>query len=421
MMPDFQPPQVILSANVSHYYYAALALQRAGYLKRYVCAIGINRNTRRGRLLLRLLPAGSQAKLANRDITQFDAERVRAIWLPELLQRGGPRLGLISLDRGNWVVSHLFDWEASWSVGKCDIFHFVSSTGLYSARKARKYGCIVVCDERSEHPDYQLPLLQDEYSRLNLVHNPQGLLTRQKIISEYAVSDYLVVASSYAKRTYVEAGIDEKRIFVVPYGVDLDQFNLTRQISPAQTSTEADDDVFRIIYVGQMVPRKGVHYLIQAFEELALPNSEMWLVGGGDGSLDQYIADHAASNPKIKLTGQVVKIDLFRYYKQASVFVLPSLADSYGLVTLEAMACGLPVIVTENTGSKEAVREGIDGYVIPIRDVSKLKDRLRRLYLDPLLRLRMGEAAQLRAQQFTWEAYGERLLSVYDEIMRRGK
>ncbi len=421
MTPDSQRPQVILSANVTHYYYAALALQRAGRLKRYICAIGVNPATRRGRLLLRLLPAGSHAKLATRDISRFDAARVRTIWLPELLQRGGPRLGLISLDRGNWIVSHLFDWEASWSVDDCDIFHFVSSTGLYSARKARQRGCIVVCDERSEHPDYQLPLLRDEYARLNLVYNAPGLLTRKKTLSEYTATDYLIVASSYAKKTYVEAGIDEKRIFVVPYGVDLSQFNLAEQVSPAQTQPKTDDGIFRIMYVGQMVPRKGVQYLIQAFEELALPNSELWLVGGGDGSLDRYIADHAASNPGIKLTGHVVKVDLFRYYNQASVFVLPSLADAYGLVTLEAMACGLPVIVTENTGSKEAVRDGVDGYVIPIRDVGELKDRLRRLYMDPLLRLRMGEAAQLRAQQFTWEAYGERLLAVYDEIMRRGR
>jgi glycosyltransferase involved in cell wall biosynthesis len=121
----------------------------------------------------------------------------------------------------------------------------------------------------------------------------------------------------------------------------------------------------------------------------------------------------------VRFVGHVPKADLPELYRRASVFVLPSLADSYGLVTLEAMACGLPVIVTENCGSKEAVREGVDGFVVPIRDPQALATALRRLYDDPDRRHAMGRVAATRAREFTWERYGDRLLAVYDRILGR--
>lgn len=92
--------------------------------------------------------------------------------------------------------------------------------------------------------------------------------------------------------------------------------------------------------------------------------------------MQRLIESSVAQNPRIRIVGHVPKLELAGDYNESSVFVLPSLADSYGLVTLEAMACGLPVVVTENSGSKEAVRDGVDGFVVPIRDIKALKEKL---------------------------------------------
>ena len=96
-------------------------------------------------------------------------------------------------------------------------------------------------------------------------------------------------------------------------------------------------------------------------------------------------------------------------FHQADIFVLPTLADSFGLVHLEAMACGVPVITTPHCGA--VVRDGVDGFIVPIRDAVALADRIQQLLEDRPLRNQMGASAKLRAKEFTWARYGERLLA----------
>ncbi len=401
--------QVILSANVSHYYYAALALQQAGYLQRYICAVRVGK---RQKWLYRVLPNYWEKKLRGREIPGIDSTKVRSIWLPELLQKGLPKLHITSPDRSNWVNNYLFDWRARTWVTKCDVFHFVSSVGLYSARKAKKGGAIIVCDERTEYPDFQRRIVLEEQEYLGIKADVPGALDDRKIKAEYKIADYIIVASNYAKRTFLEAGFPEQKLFVVPYGVDLHQFE----------AREKSGGIFRVVFAGQVIPRKGVHYLIQAFQELALPNSELLLVGTVDASMRNIVGRAVKQTPGIRAVGNVPRLELFRYYESGAVFVLPSLADTFGLVVTEAMACGLPVIITENTGSQDLVTDGREGFVVPIRSVQALKEKLLLLYQDEGLRRAMGEAARVKVLEFTWERYGERLLEVYWDIgARAGK
>jgi glycosyltransferase involved in cell wall biosynthesis len=85
-------------------------------------------------------------------------------------------------------------------------------------------------------------------------------------------------------------------------------------------------------------------------------------------------------------------------------------------VVLEALACGLPVIVSANTGSKEMVRDGEDGFVVPIRDVEALKQKILLLYEDPHTQQKMAQAAAQRASQFTWDGYARRALQMYERL-----
>jgi glycosyltransferase involved in cell wall biosynthesis len=98
--------------------------------------------------------------------------------------------------------------------------------------------------------------------------------------------------------------------------------------------------------------------------------------------------------------------------------VLPSVYDAFGLVALDGMAAGLPVIVSENTAAgSDVVRDGVDGFVTPIRDVEVLKDRILRLYQDPALRSEMGKNAAERVKQFSWEVYENRLKEVIEQVI----
>ncbi|MCA9938054.1 MAG: glycosyltransferase family 4 protein [Anaerolineales bacterium] len=399
----------ILAANIPHYYYSAQALQSAGHLQRYICAVGV-----RGEATwLRWLPDYWRRKLRGRDISGIDRNLTTSLWLPELMQRGFPRLGVMSSERGNWLNNHLFDLAARRHVTACDVFHFVSSVGLYAARKARSVGAVVVCDGRTEYPDYQRRILAEENHHLGLKTAITGSLYDGKIKQEYALADYFILPSGYAKRTFVEAGFDEERIFVLPYGVDDEIFFRDGSVAPEPDST------FRIVYAGQIVPRKGIHYLVRAFQQLALPNTELLLLGRIDDAFYRYLRGVIKDDARIKLPGSVPKQELRKRFNAASVFILPSLSDSWGLVVAEAMACGLPVIVTENVGSKEMVRDGVDGFVIPMRSVTAIVEKLSLLYDNRALRRRMAEAACDQVRHFTWERYQQGLLAVYAEIERR--
>lgn len=399
--------KVTFSASPSYYYKTAIALQDAGILERYISAMRVKGIPG---ALYKVLPKYWYMKLKGRQVGRIDAERLKTIWLPELLQKGLPMTGLVSRERSNWVASHLFDLMASRYVRDCDILHVFSNVGLYSARQAKQRGAVVICDQNTPYPDYQRQLIREEYENLGLKFDQPGLLFDSKLKATYELADYIIVPSDFAKYSFVKAGYDPERVFIVPYGTD---------IQPDGSFLPDDGGVFRIICVAQIVPRKGIHYLVQAFEELGLQDAELVLVGAITEEMRGFVERWVKHNPRIVALGNVPFVQLNEHYGRSSVFVLPSVSEGSALVMYGAMGAGLPLIVTENSGSGELVREGVEGFVVHIRDVEALKERILRLYEDPALRKEMGRAARIRVKEFSWERYGERLISVYEEIARR--
>jgi glycosyltransferase involved in cell wall biosynthesis len=398
--------KVILSASVSHYIYTAISLYKGNKLKKFICGpTQISKNS----IIYKIMPEYWRNKLKGRDVSSIDHGYYKSIWYAYAMGWLFKKLHF-SQDIVNLVHNLIFDMFASFYVDNCSAFHFTSGVGLYSARKAKKRGSKIICDIRSEYPDYQQLILEEEYELLKLPHKYKKSIYDNRVKAEYGISDYLIVPSSYAKETFINAGYDESKIVVLPYGVDQNQF------FPSLIDNEDTTNKFRVLFVGQITIRKGIHYLVNAFNKLSLPNSELVLVGSIDKLFEQFLSKNINSNPNIKIVGNISKIDLYRVYNSASVFVLPSLADSWGLVVLEAMACGLPVIVTENTGSKEAVVDRVNGFVVPIRDELSIYQRLLYLYQNPIEKIKMGEAALKSARKMTWEGYGDKLMKLYEEL-----
>ena len=120
-----------------------------------------------------------------------------------------------------------------------------------------------------------------------------------------------------------------------------------------------------------------------------------------------------------KYVGHVPQAELYKYYSQGSVFVMMSLEEGLAVVQLQAMACGLPVIATTNTGAEDIVREGKDGFIIPIRDVEALKEKLTYLYEHPDIREAMSRSAKERVSSgFTWDDYGNKMIAEYEKILK---
>jgi starch synthase len=146
---------------------------------------------------------------------------------------------------------------------------------------------------------------------------------------------------------------------------------------------------------------------------LRLPGARVLLVGDLDPEMRPVLERY---RDWFEHRSAVPKMELARYYGESSVFVLPSLSDSFGLVVIEAMACGLPVIVSDATGASETVSDGVEGFVVPVRDVEALKQKILLLYEDAGRRAEMGRAARWKAQQMTWEAYGRRAVGFYERL-----
>ena len=110
--------------------------------------------------------------------------------------------------------------------------------------------------------------------------------------------------------------------------------------------------------------------------------------------------------------------ELARFYSQSSVFCLASIEDGFGMVILQAMACGLPVLASDHTGAADVVRDGVDGYIVGARDVSALKEKILEMYENPERREAMGESARKRVSSgFTWDAYGDRVAAAYSQAI----
>ena len=183
------------------------------------------------------------------------------------------------------------------------------------------------------------------------VYHPRIL---QKHLRELEIADYIAVTSHFTQASLLENGIAEDRILLTPLGVDAARF------VPANAP---NDGRFRVLYVGQLRLRKGVQYLLEAWARLRLDNAELLLVGDVVDEFKEILHKALRQHANITVVGHAA--DPVRLYQSASVCVLPTIEDGFGLVVLEAMACGAPVILTENTGAKDCVRRDIDGFILP--------------------------------------------------------
>lgn len=207
----------------------------------------------------------------------------------------------------------------------------------------------------------------------------------ERILEEMALADRLIVHSSHTLRSLASAGVDVSRGVVVPPAFVPASAGVARTRLPGRP--------LRIIYVGYVNLAKGFPVLAEAVRQLG---SDVTLTAVGGVQLDHgYLRSIA---PDVEFTGHVPQADVRRRLAEADVLVFPTLSDGFGLVQLEAMAEGLPVIATSACG--EVVREGVDGFVVPPGDADALVERLRRLRREPDLYAAMSQAALVRATEF---------------------
>ncbi|HDH01081.1 MAG TPA: glycosyltransferase family 1 protein, partial [Nitrospirae bacterium] len=268
-----------------------------------------------------------------------------------------------------------------------DIFDGLSSCSLQTLRRAKTFGMIGIIERGSSHILHQQQIINEEDEKLGMKTNQTHPMIIEKELNEYSEADYIYVPSNFVKKTFLAQGVPEDKLIHVPFGVDLEEFY------PVQRK----NNTFRVIHCGALSLRKGVHYLLQAFAELRLPNSELWLVGGVKDEIVPFLKRYKADN--VIVHGSKPQAELRKYYSQADVFCLASLEEGLAMVQAQAMACGLPVICTENTGGSDIITDGREGFIVPIRDLKALQEKIVWAYENREECKSMGKAARLKVSR----------------------
>lgn len=214
--------------------------------------------------------------------------------------------------------------------------------------------------------------------------------------------------------------ICNREIIVIPNGIDLERFqNLSREEARNKLQIKADDKI--IIFVGSLRPVKGVKYLIKAMKIVRQkePNARLILIGNGEEKQDlvKLTGDLNLGN-LITFVGQIPNEKVPEYMAASNVFVLPSLSEGFPLVSLEAMACGLPIVVSRVCGLPEIVEDGKNGFLVESGNPEQIAEKVLLLLEDDELRERMSRNNKEKVKDYTWEGVIGRLERIYEAIGR---
>ncbi|MBD3206229.1 glycosyltransferase [Candidatus Bathyarchaeota archaeon] len=220
-------------------------------------------------------------------------------------------------------------------------------------------------------------------------------------LSRYA--SLVITVSESTKRKLIHSGIPSEKIRVVYGGVDLNDFE----------GIESDDPKNNLLYVGRIVPEKRVEDLLEAFKLLLAEESELNLVIVGSGNWMDNLKAHAkylGIDDRVNFTGFVSNSEKIKLIKESMFLVLPSLMEGLGLVLLEAMACGKPVIAINRGGPREVIEHGVNGFLVEPCSSDSLFEFMLRLVRDAQLREKMGgEGKRLVKKKFTWGIVADRV------------
>jgi glycosyltransferase involved in cell wall biosynthesis len=372
-----------------HAFYLAHELYKRGHLKSLITSYPKFEVKKYG------IPAEKTESLLSYELI----DRAWNRWLPKSLKS--------SIDIGDWFDRTFGQTAARHIPENTDIYVGWSGKSKAGLERAKQLGALTILERGSSHPEFNRDILIEEYEKYGLKSKIefQKRIYDRESLQEYELADFVSTPSEFVRQTYIDRGFAKEKLLKVTYGVDLQQF----QQSPKT------DDVFRVIFAGGMTLRKGVHYLLQAFAELKLPKAQLWLLGTKSTEIEPFFAKYEGTFHHF---GHLPQSELHKYYSQCSVFVMPSIEEGLALVQPQAMACGLPLICTTNTGGEDLIRDGKEGFVIPIRNIELLKEKILWCYENQEHCRLMGQAAKkIVAQGFSWHDYGERIIAAYQKCL----
>jgi len=256
----------------------------------------------------------------------------------------------------------------------------------------------ILLEELSVHPDcaesigkeWELALREEDYARL---------------VAETRMARYWLAASTFTRKTLEENGVPSSKIRVIPYGVDLAGYRPARGMST--------DGPLKLLFVGTINQRKGIKYLLDAMRSFTGRHVELTVCGRVVDGLELF----RPFGTQVTVRPSVSHADLVAAYQTADLFVFPSVAEGFGHVLLEALACGLPVLSTTHTAAPDLLTEGVDGFVVSPKRPDLLAERIEWACSNRSTLRSMKSAARQTAERFTWEQFRRRVVDAVSGCM----
>ena len=279
-----------------------------------------------------------------------------------------------------------FDRRVAAHIGPIDLVDGVIGQCCDTLTRVRSRAARVVLTSLNTHLDHLVDVVEAEHRRIG--HHGRSFVhprMRRRAARELALADLVRVNSELARQTFIERGVPAAKVHVIHPAVDLDHFR----------PVPKPDDVFRVMAVASIDPRKGIHHLLKGFLDARLPNAELVLIGGtGDRWSRRMLEGYQRRDARIRVVQvDVTKTRVEDSYGAASVVVHPAIEDGYGLVIPQALACGRPVIASRGAGASELIEDGVHGFVVEAASSDAIKTRLQTLAADLRLRERMAASA----------------------------
>jgi glycosyltransferase involved in cell wall biosynthesis len=353
-----------------------------------------------------LLPSRLQSQLGRRAFAEAPRELVKCVLSREIVRlgvRSSPlEHFLCTAERPFSVIGMYrhFDGRVARRLREIsvDAVYAYEGGALETFRQAKRQGITALYELTSGHWYWERDLLRREEAL-----NPEMASLLPKVIDsedhmrwkdeELALADFIVVASQHVRRTLAGV-VPEDKILVVPYGAP--------PVRPRPQSSGQPRRPLRVLFAGALYQRKGIGYLLKAVEMLG-SDVELTLIGRRFAA--NCLVDAACKRwPWFETVPNERVMEIMT---ESDVLVLPSLCEGFGLVVTEALACGLPVIVTPNVGASDLVRDGREGFVVPVCSAEAIADRLNALNRDRELLNCMSRNAQATAARHSWELYRE--------------
>jgi glycosyltransferase involved in cell wall biosynthesis len=289
--------------------------------------------------------------------------------------------------------------------GNSSAVYTFNTAGLEILQAAKRSGLYAVMEQTIAPLALELEILEKEYDEFP---NWQTIINKNKYINElilrelkeWEYADVILCGSEFVKNGITSLGGAAEKCLVIPYGFDFPFYG---------DKIRQPGKMLKVLTVGEVGLRKGSPYVLDAALQL-FGKVELRMVG----SINVLKSVESELRKYVELTGAIPRNDIMQHFLWADVFLLPSLCEGSATVVYEALACGLPVICTENTGS--IIRNGIEGYIVPIKNSNIIVEKLMSISADKDLYNYLSLNALKRSKEFNLEAYGKKLYKLFKTI-----